>query len=355
VALLNEAGRFNDAVNIMENEETLKSREAILGSGHTSTIFSMVNLMLTYIKLARWNDARVLGNKALERAENSDSLGPEHSIVLTIRRYFVILLLEQGKLHEAEKEATLALDVHENILGPDNQSTLEIMCLLADIKARLGNALWGLKKLNRKRQKLQEAEKMAWETRAKCSRLLGETHMSTIFATGILVRAAFPTRLPSDVYQFDKLALDTLCRSRDVLGHDHPQTIELMDNISSACATQRRFYEASHLTEQSIEEKIRIFGLQHRYTLSSQAHLVQMYNGQGRWAEAEKLAEEVAKSYEELGYPCSEGLINYMILTVLHMFRGSFFKAILSFRMFIRYAFTWTTFHYPYLRFPWQR
>ncbi len=82
---------------------------------------------------------------------------------------------------------------------------------------------------------------------------------------------------------------------RNVLGEDHPNSLEAMKCLATAFVDEGRFNEAEALYLNRVETHIRILGEEHLETIGSMKDLAVVYCGQGRFAEAEPL---IIKSIE---------------------------------------------------------
>ncbi|GFP58624.1 kinesin light chain [Trichoderma asperellum] len=76
---------------------------------------------------------------------------------------------------------------------------------------------------------------------------------------------------------------------RELLGHDHPDTLTSMANLALTYWKQGRWKEAEDLEVQVMETRKTKLGADHPDTLTSMANLASTYWNQGRWKEAEDL------------------------------------------------------------------
>ncbi|KAL7931190.1 hypothetical protein V8C35DRAFT_323889 [Trichoderma chlorosporum] len=83
---------------------------------------------------------------------------------------------------------------------------------------------------------------------------------------------------------------------REVLGHDHPDTLSSMANLASTYSDQGRWKEAEDLEVQVMKTRKMKLGADHPDTLSSMANLASTYWNQGRWKEAEDLEVQVMET-----------------------------------------------------------
>ncbi|KAL6900028.1 hypothetical protein GGI43DRAFT_406131 [Trichoderma evansii] len=98
---------------------------------------------------------------------------------------------------------------------------------------------------------------------------------------------------------------------RELLGHDHPDTLNSMANLASTYWNQGRWKEAEDLEVQVTEAcKIKL-GADHPDTLISIGNLASTYRKQGRWKEAEDLEVQVMEAHKtKLGADHPDTLIS---------------------------------------------
>ena len=91
---------------------------------------------------------------------------------------------------------------------------------------------------------------------------------------------------------YDK-ALDV---RRRVLGPEHPDTLISMNNLGILYRSQGRYEEAEPLYEETLEARRRVLGPEHPNTLNSINNLAILYKSQGRYGEAEPLYDETLEA-----------------------------------------------------------
>ena len=164
------------------------------------------------------------------------------------------LLMEVGRLDEAEPLLREALEVRRARLGPDHASTLQALDSLA----------MSLKALNR----------------------LDEAH--SLFTEAIATRKAIGSEQPSQQLRTDTLTslnnLGTLLRSqgkheeamemlnevlagrRELLGPEHPDTIVTCNNLAFVLMLRKRFDEAESLAIDTVRLALKVLGADHPNT-----------------------------------------------------------------------------------------
>ncbi len=80
---------------------------------------------------------------------------------------------------------------------------------------------------------------------------------------------------------------------RRVLGDEHPDTLEAMNNLAGTLGAQGDYAGARHLQEKVLEVRRRVLGGEHPHTLTSMNNLAGTLQLQGDWAVAGQLHEKV--------------------------------------------------------------
>ena len=76
---------------------------------------------------------------------------------------------------------------------------------------------------------------------------------------------------------------------RQELGEDHPDTLQIMNNLAILYGAQGRYDEAEPLYVKTLENQKRLLGEEDSDTLKSMNNLATLYEAQGRYDEAERL------------------------------------------------------------------
>ena len=117
-------------------------------------------------------------------------------------------------------------------------------------------------------------------------------------------------------------------RRENILGSEHPDTLNSMNNLAGLYRLQARYAEAEPLYIRAIAVGEQVLGLEHIETLSSTGDLAGLYESLGRYAEAEPLYLRVFEVRERtLGTEHSETLISVNNLAVLYTSQGRYSEA----------------------------
>ncbi|KAK7037905.1 P-loop containing nucleoside triphosphate hydrolase protein [Favolaschia claudopus] len=94
----------------------------------------------------------------------------------------------------------------------------------------------------------------------------------------------------------EQLEVAALEASKQLLGEEHPDTLDTMANLASTYWRQGRWSEAEQLQVTVLEARKWVLGKEHPNTLDSMADLASTYWRQGRWSEAEQLEVAVLET-----------------------------------------------------------
>ncbi|WP_170154140.1 FxSxx-COOH system tetratricopeptide repeat protein [Actinoplanes italicus] len=159
--------------------------------------------------------------------------------------------------------------------GPDDQATLSISEILANIHNELGN--------------YQKAHDLSQDSLARERRLHGDDHPRTLTAA---------TNLANDLYRLGNfeqaraLDEDTLTRRRRTLGDDHRDTLASAGNLADDLRRLGEHERAWRLDEDALARRQRILGDDHPDTLMSASNLAVDLRQLGQHERARQLDED---------------------------------------------------------------
>jgi tetratricopeptide (TPR) repeat protein len=134
-------------------------------------------------------------------------------------------------------------------------------------------------------------------TLAAREQVLGPDHPSTLNTRGSLATAYRDMGRVADAIPLFKL---TLAARERVLGRDHPDTLISRNNLANAYRDTGRIAEAVPLIEQMLAARERMLGTNHQRTLASRNNLAVAYRQTGRVADAIPLFEQNLAACERL-------------------------------------------------------
>jgi CHAT domain-containing protein/tetratricopeptide (TPR) repeat protein len=120
----------------------------------------------------------------------------------------------------------------------------------------------------------------------------------------------------------------TLMLAERLLGSEHRDALQSVNNLAIIYQTQGRHSEAEPLYHRALDARQRILGMEHTDTLSSIANLASLYVAQARYGEAEPLYKLAVVGQERiLGREHPNTLLSVANLAVLYRAQGRFSEA----------------------------
>jgi serine/threonine protein kinase/Tfp pilus assembly protein PilF len=114
----------------------------------------------------------------------------------------------------------------------------------------------------------------------------------------------------------------------DLMGEEHPETLDSMHDVASAFFAQGRYSEAEALHRQVLEARRRVLGEEHPSTLESMRSLAVVFSGQARHSEAEALHRQALESQQRiLGEEHPDTLLNMQYLAKCLLRKGEHSEA----------------------------
>ena len=121
----------------------------------------------------------------------------------------------------------------------------------------------------------------------------------------------------------------TMRRAKErVLGREHPDTLNSVNNLAGPYEAQGRYGEAEPLYKRGLAASERVLGKEHPDTLNSVNNLAFLYQAQGRYGEAEPLYKRALEGYERvLGREHPDTLNSVNNLAGLYFTQGDWTRA----------------------------
>ena len=212
-----------------------------------------------------------------------DVLGPDHPYTLTVRNNLAVAYRSVGRFGEAIELFEQVLAERERVLGADHPDTLKTRDSLAGAYRSVG--------------RFGEAIDAWEELLPDCQRVLGADHPDTLNTrNNLAVAYGSVGRFGEAIDAWEELLPD--CQR--VLGADHPDTLNARNNLAVAYRSVGRFGEAIELFEQVLAERERVLGADHPDTLNTRDSLAGAYKSVGRFGEAIELFEQVLAERERV-------------------------------------------------------
>ena len=160
-------------------------------------------------------------------------------------------------------------------LAQDPETQAQMMNVMGDVYDSLG--------LYSPAQSLQQ------ESLEIRRRVLGPEHPETLQSMNDLAHALYHEARGADAEKLYREALDI---ERRVLGPEHPRTLLSMNNLANALWHEGRYADSEKLHRETLDIRRRVLGPEHPETLQSMNDLANDLSDQGHFAEAEKLHRE---------------------------------------------------------------
>lgn len=197
-------------------------------------------------------------------------LGPEDKSTLDTVNNLGNLSLHQGKLQKAEEMYVRALEGKKKACGLEDVSTM-------DTRNNLGA-------LYKAQGKWPKAEKMYQQALAGYEKALGPGHISTmdtLHNLGVLYTIQNKFRDAEHMY------VKAYAGKRKFLGPDHTSTLETVNDLGSLYKKQGKMTEAEEMYNTALAGKVKSWGAEHTFTLATVNNLGMLFAEQGKMSEAE--------------------------------------------------------------------
>jgi non-specific serine/threonine protein kinase/serine/threonine-protein kinase len=256
-------------------QRALEQRRWLLGEDHPQTLVSLNTVAGLLLESGRLDEAEPMLRDLLSR--RTRALGAEHPHTLEAQAHLAELLYHRDALDESERVNRATLDARRRSLGSDHIDTIASLNNLARVLAERG--------------KLDEAETLYRQALATGRRTLGEDHPYTL---GLLSNLASLVAAQGDHAEAETLERDVVARRRRVLGDDHRDTITSINNLAVFFYNRGKLDEAEPLLRELPAAYTRVLGPQHPQTLTSLSNLGAMLQNRGK---LENAAEAFAELY----------------------------------------------------------
>ncbi|KZL74219.1 kinesin light chain 3 [Colletotrichum tofieldiae] len=173
------------------------------------------------------------------------SLGEEHPNTVASITNLAATYTKEGRLGEAEKLQTYALETMKKVLGKDH---FEIETSMSSLAA-----------IYKSQARFEEAEELGLQAVGKMKRVLGEGHATTLTSMANLAHM-YKGLGRGQWKKAEVMELQVLEMSLRVLGEEHPDTVASMNNLAHTRKDLGRWRDATELGETAGKEKRGIQG-----------------------------------------------------------------------------------------------
>ena len=270
-----------------EVSDLITQLSAIAVQDYSRSLFGSEQIRLYLYRAFKYGHVLGIEYKTVELSAAveviEDVLGPDHPDTLIARDNLAGAYEDVGRFDEAIELSERVLAEQERVLGPDHPKTLTVRNNLAGAYHSAG--------------RFDEAIELLERVLVGSERVLGPDHPDTLMTRNNLAVAY------RSVGRFDEaieLLGRVLAEQERVLDPDHPDTLGTRNNLAFAYQSAGRFDEAIELFERVLADQERVLGPDHPDTLGTRNNLAFAYQSAGRFDEAIELFERVLADQERV-------------------------------------------------------
>jgi tetratricopeptide (TPR) repeat protein len=261
-------------------QQALAIRYECLGRDHPDSLATMNALACVHNSLGKYKEAAELHERTL--AQRKKVLGPNHEDTLISMNNLAVGLKLQGKYAEAETLYKQNLERQQAQFGLKHAGTLESMSNLAEILAIQG--------------KYREAERLYSRTIGAQVAMYGEKH-PTVLVTRYK-SGKVDERVLDDLNGISEEKFrDVLKDQEDVLGPDHPDTLNTLHSIAALRARLGHPDEAEAAYRRIVAQREILLGPRHISTVTAKYDLARLLKEQRCWGDAATFFEEATEGF----------------------------------------------------------
>lgn len=249
-----------------------------------------------------------LNESVLQRARRSidEEFAGQPAIRARLLQQLALTMRSLGLRADAAEAARSAYEGRRELLGPDDEETIQSMALLGSALASLG--------------RYDDAIPLLTEARDRAANVLGVEHPVTLSAESSLAGAH---RQKGDLEIAEELWTRTLEAQRRVLGDDHADTLRTLSNVGLVHAVKWRYADAERCWREVIERRRRTLGEDHPSLKAPLSNLGMLLVDLSRFDEAKPLLEQsLASDRRRLGDAHPSTFVAMAQLASLHRESG---------------------------------
>ena len=263
-----------------EVSDLITQLSAIAVQDYSRSLFGSEQIRLYLYRAFKYGHVLGIEYKTVELSAAveviEDVLGPDHPDTLIARDNLAGAYEDVGRFDEAIELLERVLVGSERVLGPDHPDTLMTRNNLAVAYRSVG--------------RFDEAIELLGRVLAEQERVLDPDHPDTLGTRNNLAFAYQSAgRFDEAIELFERVLAD----QERVLGPDHPDTLATRNNLAVAYHSAGRFDEAIELFERVLADQERVLGPDHPDTLATRNNLAVAYHSAGRFDEAIDAWEEL--------------------------------------------------------------
>ena len=243
-----------------EVSDLITQLSAIAVQDYSRSLFGSEQIRLYLYRAFKYGHVLGIEYKTVELSAAveviEDVLGPDHPDTLIARDDLAGAYEDVGRFDEAIELSERVLADQERVLGPDHPKTLTVRNNLASAYRSVG--------------RFDEAIELFERVLVGCERVLGPDHPDTLTVRNNLAFAYHSAgRFDEAIDAWEELLLD--CQR--VLGADHPVTLTVRNNLALAYYSVGRFGEVIDAWEKLLPDCQRVLGLEHPLTKQVEKNL----------------------------------------------------------------------------------
>ncbi|KAF2110562.1 hypothetical protein BDV96DRAFT_195404 [Lophiotrema nucula] len=276
--VLLDGGYLKEAAKVAEQVYKVSKRN--YAENHPQLSLATQILARTYTAQRRWEEARGLVMRLLQRSPISDR--NRFNCLFDL----AMIHVGQSNWEHVESLGDQMYEIAKSGLGPSHVHTLACMHLLKDAYERQGKE--GNKNNMEERllkEKIKFYDKSSEEARSNTTRL-HELYVA-VGNSAALSRA-------------ETLLLQLLQESILAVGLEHPDTLDRRDGLADVYHRMYKYAQAREQLTEALAVRKRTLGERHIDTVNSMANLFQVYKSEESWKKCEELGSEVLKIREEI-------------------------------------------------------
>ena len=232
----------------------------------------------TYQQLGAYTHAEEHLRRAV--ALRQQMLGPDDPATLTAKKDFAtLLLIDLKRLEESEKLVFETWQGLQRVRGPDHRETLDCMSLYSHVLSQRG--------------KLDQAVQLQRQNVAAYERAFGPDDRDSITESSNLGLLLF---IRGDFAEAEKQTREVLDRYRRNGLSDTSDGMWNVNNLAAFRFLQGAAHDAETILIDARPRAIRLFGAEHPISLQIQHLLARVWNETGQLEQAEKLAAETLQA-----------------------------------------------------------
>jgi serine/threonine protein kinase len=245
------------------------------------TAAALVALLLAGVAVSSWQAVRATRAEGVAEARRVQGEQAERK-ARAVNDFLIQEMIGAADPEEARGRKVTVEEVLDKAAKKVGDAFADQPDVEASVRSAIGNAYDGLGLYGKAEPHLRRAVELRQQ-------ILGIEHRDTLQAMDDLGDVlVFLRRLP----EAEKLFRDSLEVGRRVLGEEDQITLGSLHQLAWVLGAEGRLSEAVELERQCLEAQLRVLGPENEDTQTTMGNLADDLTVQGKWSEAEKIARE---------------------------------------------------------------